>query len=495
MTEQTVAAAADAALTDNERAGLARAFEQTPPLFALLSRLRTRRVGLGYRCETGEAETLAWSSGKTVRQPRGPLAYASPHEPRPLSELEEALVLWAACGPNGITFADIPVHGNLSSMMSWAGRTIPAADGNASLDLFVVNDAGTHIYRPGEARSGPVEIRGPEDYGKVLAWYRAGLQQISDKRPDIGWHAAPEDTRAVDMMSPSQYNVNRPGSTWLIPVSDVGLDWFNLLFSCYEWWGTFLAKPEDFSPAGCDIWVKPGFLETGWPIPAFDEMVACQHAAQAGCLIENVRLACEALGLGAWRLGAYSTDLVLGGFPEIATGLGFRYLQRDAERNRDAVMTSDGLPGVKEAVVVPSERFPTAADAVRHVKELRYREGGPLSVAGNYAREHGGPLKADVMEEILEHPRTHISAEWVETAVTETVQYVIDTYGCAPAFTNPVHAHTSIQVHHVDADFYRRFHVPGPDGEPDALTEQVRGHFPAWHPGERDPYAERGERA
>src|SRR5579875_3412142 len=439
MTEQTIAPAG-ATLTESERAQLSHAFERTPGLFALLSTLRTRRVGLGYRCESGEAETLSWSSGKTVRQARGPLAYVSDQEPRPLSELEEALVLWAACGPNGITFADIPVHGNLSSLMSWAGRTIPAADSNAALDVFVVNDSGTYIYRPGDERSAPVEIRSAEDYGKVLQWYRQGMIKVSDRRPDIGWHAGPEDTRSVDMMSPGQYNVNRPGSTWLIPVSDVGLDWFNLLFSCYEWWGTFLAKPEDFSPAGCDIWVKPGFLETGWPIPAFDQMVACQHAAQAGALIGNVRLACEAIGLGAWRLGAYSTDLVLGGFPDVVKGLG-------------------------------------------------YRDGGPLSVMRNYAREHGGPFKDDVMEEILEHPRTHISAEWVETAVTETVQYVIDTYGVAPAFTNPVHAHVSVQVHHVDAGFYRRFHVPGDDGEPYALTPAVRSHFADFHPGESDPYA------
>ncbi|KKK62717.1 hypothetical protein LCGC14_3001540, partial [marine sediment metagenome] len=365
---------------------------------------------LGYRCETGEPETLEWSNGQTVKQAKGPLAFTSEREPVPLSELEEALVSWAACGPNGIMLADIPVHGNLSSLLGWAGRTIPAADSNSALDLFIVNDRGVHVYRPSEERSGPVEISSPDDYGKVLDWYRSGLETISDRRPDIGWHAAPEDTRSVDMMSPAQYNVNRPGSTWFLPVGDVGLEWLNLLFSCYEWWGTFLAKPEDFSPAGCDMWVKPGFLENGWPVPAFDEMVAAQHASQAGCMIQNIRLACEALGLGAWRLGAYSSDLVLGGFPDIARGLGFEYMQRDAERNPMSVMTATGLPGVKEVVVVPSKRFPTAADAVRHVKELRYEPGGPLAQERNFALEHGAPYKPEVMEEILEHPRSHISA-------------------------------------------------------------------------------------
>lgn len=477
------------AVTDNERSSFEHAFSETPTFFQLLSTLRTRRVGMGYRCETGEAETLEWSSGKTVKQAKGPLSFISEHDPVPLSELEEALITWAACGPNGISLADIPVHGNLSSLMSWAGRTIPAADSNPSLDLFVVNDRGTHVYRPGDDRSSPVEISSPDDYGKILEWYRSGLTTISDSRPDIGWHAAPDDTKSVDMMSPAQYNVNRPGSTWFLPVGDVGLEWLNLLFSCYEWWGTFLAEPEDFSPAGCDIWVKPGFLENGWPLPAFDEMVAMQHANQAGCIAQNIRLACEALGLGAWRLGAYSSDLVLGGFPEIAKGLGFNYLARDNEKNPSATMSSTGLPGVKEVVCVPSERFPTAADAVSYVKELRYRPGGPLALEDNYALNHGAPYKPEVMEEILEHPHSHISTEWVETAVLETVQHIVEKYGCAPAFTNPVHAALSVQVHHVDIDFYRRYQT-GTDGgdQPYAVTDQVREHFDSWHPGDPNPY-------
>jgi hypothetical protein len=220
-------------------------------------------------------------------------------------------------------------------------------------------------------------------------------------------------------------------------------------------------------------------------------MVAFEHASQAGALQQNVRLACEALGLGAWRLGVYSSDMVLGGFPDVAKGLGFNYLERDVERNPAAVMTATGLPGVKEAVVVPSERFPTAESAVRYVKELRYGSGGPLSQERNYALEHGGPYRPEVMEEVLEHPRAHISAEWVETAVLETVQYIIDTYGCAPAFTNPLHAHTSIQVHHLDVDFYRRFQVSANGGgEPYAVTQQIREHFATWHPGHSDPYTQ-----
>ena len=106
-----------AGITAAEQAQIARAFEATPPLFSVLSTLRTRRMGLGYRSETGMAETFEWSSGRSVVQPEGPLAYASQSLPVPLSEVEEALVAWAALGPNGIVLADIPVHGALSSLL------------------------------------------------------------------------------------------------------------------------------------------------------------------------------------------------------------------------------------------------------------------------------------------------------------------------------------------------------------------------------------------
>jgi hypothetical protein len=48
-----------------------------------------------------------------------------------------------------------------------------------------------------------------------------------------------------------------------------------------------------------------------------------------------------------------------------------------------------------------------------------------------------------------------------------------------------VRAKFSVQVHHVDPDFYRRFQSV--DGEPVAITPAVRDHFAAWHEGEADP--------
>ena len=89
------------ALSDAEHAAIARVFEGGPSVFGALSTLRTRRMGLGYRSETGEEETFDWSSHLLVRQREGPLSFESASPPIRLSEVEEALVAWAALGPNG----------------------------------------------------------------------------------------------------------------------------------------------------------------------------------------------------------------------------------------------------------------------------------------------------------------------------------------------------------------------------------------------------------
>ncbi|HKH88225.1 MAG TPA: hypothetical protein VKA05_05345 [Acidimicrobiales bacterium] len=469
-----------ASITAAEQELIAKAFEATPPLFGVLSTLRTRRMGLGFRSETGRAETFEWSSGRSVVQPEGPLAYASAASPVPLSEVEEALLAWAALGPNGIALADVPVHGALSSLLSSAGRTIPSSSNDRSVDLFLINDGGTWLYRPVRDTLVPVEITGPGDYWKILDWYRRGLTRLSEHRPDVGWFSAPEGTHNVNPLGPGQYNLNRPGSTWFLPVGDVGLEWFNLLLTSYEWSGFYLMDAESSKPAGCDEFIGPGFLEAGFPIPVFDELALLLHAGQVGCLVQNVRLAAEALGLGAWPVGSYADDLVLGAYPEVAKGLGFSFLERDATRNPSCTVTCLGLPGTLEPVVVPSPRFPTAADAVRYVKELRYQPGAPLSRSDGAA----GPFNEPTRQELLENPRSYIS-DRTEAAVVRTVEYIVDRYGSCPAYVSPVRAKFSAQVHHVDPGFYRRFHRG--DGEAYPVTPAIAAHFPAWHPGEPDP--------
>lgn len=471
-------------ITPDEQAAIAAAFESSTSVFGALSTLRTRRMGLGYRSETGEPETFDWSSGRTKTQPAGPLNWTSQAPPVPLSEVEEALLAWAAVGPNGIALADVPVYGALSGLLTWAGRTIPASSNDLSVDLFVINDGGVFRYRPVAERLAPVEISGPQDYWKILHWYRNDRLQVSDRRPDIGWFSAPEGTHNVNALGPGQYNLNRPGSTWFLPVGDLGLEWFNQLLSSYEWSGFYLMDPDTQKSCGVEEFIRPGFLEVGFPIPVFDDLVQLLHASQVGCIVQNIRLAAESMGLGAWPVGSYADDMVLGAYPEVSVGLGFQFLERDPATNPTATATCLGRAGVKEPVVVPSPQFPTAADAVRYVMNLRYGPGGVLSRQDNWAERNEGPFRPEVMQEVMEHPKAHIS-EWVEQAAIATVEYIVAKHGCCPAYINPVRAKFSAQVHHVDVDFYRRFTVG--NGRPYSVTDRIASHFPDWHPGVSDP--------
>lgn len=463
-----------------EREALRKAFEETPSVFQLLSTLRTRRIGRGFKCESGVEETLEWSSGRVVKQAKGPLEFESNEAPAPLSEIEEALIAWAACGPNGTSLADVAVNGSLSSLLFWAGRTIPASSNDQSVALAIVNDSGTYLYRPGPERSAPVEIASPDDYPKVLDWYRRCTTKISDTRPDIGWFSAPEGTHNVNALGPMQYNLNRPGATWFLPVGDLGLEWFNTLLIAYEWWGFYLQDPETNKPAGCDEWIKPGLLEVGFPIPVFDEFILMLHSSQVGCAVQNMRLASEALGLGAWPVGNYADDFVLGAYPDVARGLGFEFLERDADRNPSKTATCVGLPGVFEATAVPTPQYPSAADALTKVRDLRYQAaGGPLSPGGEWATRAGGPYNEDTRREIVENPRAHIS-DWAIDAAIATVEYIIEKYGVAPAWVSPMRAKFSCQVQHVDPDFYRRFNTTLGD-DAFSITPAIRDHDQTWH--------------
>jgi hypothetical protein len=473
-------------LTPEEHAAIARVFESGPSLFGTLSTLRTRRMGLGYRSETGDDEAFDWSSHLVVRQREGPLSFTSERPPTPLSEVEEALIAWAALGPNGIVTADIPVQGDLSSLLYWAGRTVPASSNDHAVDLFIINDDGVHLYRPGVERMSPVEITGPDDYWKILHWYRNSRTRVSDSRPDVGWFTAPPGTHNVNTMGALQYNANRPGSTWFLPVGDTGLEWVNLLLSSYQFGGFYLQDPDTDKPAGCEQWIRPGFLEVGFPIPVFDELALMQHVTETACVVQNIRLACESMGLGAWPMGGYSDDLLLGAYPEVARGLGFSFLEREPARNPSKTTTCQGLPGVLDAAMAPSRKFPTAEALVRHVVDLRYHRRAQLSREENWAERNSGPFKPEALEQVLEHPRTHIP-DWVVEAAIDTVKYVIDKYGAAPAYISPVRAKFSCQVHHVDLDYYRSFHTGGQ--EPYLATTQLLSHFPEWHPGAPDLYA------
>src|SRR5580765_1459528 len=102
--------------------------------YALLTALRerrSRRFGLG------------------MKMPAGPLAFQSSHKSQPLTEDEEAALVFAACGISGHALADLcyAKGGGGGIMAGLVARTIASGDGLQTVALIVINDDGAWLVR------------------------------------------------------------------------------------------------------------------------------------------------------------------------------------------------------------------------------------------------------------------------------------------------------------------------------------------------------------
>ena len=76
--------------------------------------------------------------------------YASPYEPVPLTELEEALLLVAGTGLTGLNLGDIDPSMGADALVQWTARTWPSSCSNHGTELFFTNDDGeTFVLRAG----------------------------------------------------------------------------------------------------------------------------------------------------------------------------------------------------------------------------------------------------------------------------------------------------------------------------------------------------------
>ena len=101
------------------------------PLLTALRDRRSRRFGLG------------------MKMPAGPLAFESRHKPAPLTEEEEATMVFAASGITGHALADLcyAPGGGGGIMAGLVARTIASGDGLQTVALVVTNDEGTYLVR------------------------------------------------------------------------------------------------------------------------------------------------------------------------------------------------------------------------------------------------------------------------------------------------------------------------------------------------------------
>ncbi len=459
----------------NDQDRLKWAFQQSPSFFDLLTTIRSRRVGRGYRIDSGE-EIKHPVTGRTMKQGLGPMKFVSKKEPKPLTELEEALICWSACGPNGLCAWDISLDGGFHELTWIAGRTVPSPGNSLATDLLVINDRGAFIYKPTKERSGPIEIQSEADYDKVLQWYQDGLIQILDERPDVDWALRAPGAPHATLMGPYQFNMNMPGSTWFIPLSDSA--WLqSALINFMDVWHFYMIDEWNGGrPAGLEKWIREGMLELPSTIAGEEQLIFQVEQFPIGCMVQNIRLATEAMGLGAWVFCGFNPDVLMGAMPEISRGLGFHI---EAPNPKAPVSTGQikifGIEGVKEATYVPSPRYKSAEQLVKAWYDEKYGEGGVMHRGdNNYLRKVGAPWKSNKIDEILAHPKTR-PAEWVQEALIAYIDYCVKNFGQWPVTYNPMQAHFGAVIHNVDEAFYDTYYKEG------YINDRIRNRSKIWH--------------
>ncbi|MGH7891723.1 MAG: hypothetical protein ACREN0_05585, partial [Thermodesulfobacteriota bacterium] len=121
---------------------------------------RSRRFGLGMEIE------------------KGPLAYKSKHAPVPLSELEEAIIVWNGLGIKNINLSDFPPHVGLDLEMQFTSRTIPALGDVHRTELFYTNDEGTYMVQLRDKSPAAMqEFESLGDREKIVQAFRANTVQ------------------------------------------------------------------------------------------------------------------------------------------------------------------------------------------------------------------------------------------------------------------------------------------------------------------------------
>ena len=431
-------------------------------LFDALRDRRSRRFGLGMRLDE-------------------PLAFASERAAVPLTEAEQAILAFAACGITGPALNDLSLAAARggSIMSGIAGRTVGSVDAVHTVALFVIDDATTQmVRRPSELA--PPEIRGLTELaqrGDYVAAYRRSRVRVRDGRAQ-GPAGPPLNVEI------NRWAINAPGSTCFLPVGETAFAVINVLLELFSEHHRFFLLDEraNYAPAGIkqfarrrgghlDPDVRHGTVAT---IEAFERVMAELIAIEHGMVLQNLALACEALGLGGcpsfaaldapWleTLGFKTVQLPLSrssGVPR-PVRLGLRLMRRDVP-----VALPIGLDGADGTPLLRTCSPPNQPSMRAAVESVVERKFGPDGLYRARAREGAWRDPARVAA-----GSGGIGSEAIEATVAYC-EYVYQRYGRFPAYLAPYHAIMAFQANHLDVEFYERHY------QPEAIRDAHRHHF------------------
>lgn len=410
---------------------------------------RSRRFGLGMEIE------------------RGPLKYKSKHKPVPLTELEEAILVWTGLGIKSINLSDFPPHVGLDLEMQFTSKTIPALGDVHRTEVFYTNDEGTYMIKMHDKK--PDNFRGLEGLSReervdrILELFKESKVKIEDRRADL-------PNRPPGIASHNLWNVNKSGTTVFMPVTDLSACIINLYFFYMrpDHRFNFVDELHGLRLPGTAGWVKKGFIDEKKKMPLIEAEIrfANGYIAEQAFMGQNMVLALQTLGLGGWLFSGFASMFMLGGTP-INRGLGFRFITPKVKgETGNPSPVAVGKDGLFEAFCPPY--YKNMSEAVEALNDLKW---------SNWASHKMPYLNPEGVVQEIERP----SKDEIQV-VKDICNYVYDTYGRFPAFSDPMFLRFMVQAHHLDLDFYDEFYPPG------AYTENHKNHFKLWHPEIPDPF-------
>ena len=442
------------------------------PLLETMWRRRTHRVSRG-------SSVTAGSMSYTSTQPR-----------MPLSEVEEA-VLVALTGCTGLTMPDRPFADPRDGKpimakpnLHMAGRPAGSPDNAQGTHFFLINDSGTYFLR----KLPPVdEGASPFDPEVLVARANQAKVRILDHRIDV-----PDGNRDFPAyLDSNRFLSNLPGTTILFPVVDLSRQYINGMMY-------LLTQPEDARPtivddrnfyrlAGVKRWVRNGFLNKDIKVP-LGVIWAMRTQIEADLMLQNLMLAAEAMGLGAWIHATIAPSVLLGDpkfRPAYGSMLGFDWItpkwkladvlrwhvplpiRRLAQLRAHPVGLRHQGEHLIKAMCPPN--YGTMAEAVDAVIADKFGPDGIYTDEALFDRIYKGEFGAKYLAEASDY-----SAD-VIACTRDICTYIYETHGRFPAHTEAIHVPgVWLQVHHLEEEYYERFFRYG-------LTEASRSHQRDWH--------------
>ncbi len=381
---------------------------------------------------------------KGAEIPDGPLKYKSKHAPKPLSNLEQMMILAAATGNTGFhhmiyrSASYAPYLANYS--LAAGGRTFPSAAGFHTTEFFFTDDKGTYFLPTRDSGSlVTYSKKGEFDLSEWIENHKKRIIKIQDGRLNIP-HQEPY------MDGHNTWCVNVPGSTFIIPVSDTAQHMLAVLCFLLQNGGCIYDDINNKKIKGLDKYKHLVDVDNPIPLSFVEQLTLGEATAEMSTACYAGMLMLQATGLGGWMFDGLDRFSLLGasGEPDVP-GLGFQY-----QMVKDSPLPHiTGLPGVFEGFCPPY--YKDMREATVALIHRKFSEKGP------FHKDTKGPWKES--SKIRSSAKFH-DAEFQE-CVTTMAQYIYDTFGKFPGTIPAIYCLTYLQAHHLDLDFYDEFFNPG----------------------------------